>query len=432
MNNNKIIEWLNKSRLIVVLYIVLVIIILFCILSENMTNSVVEKFSGRAPRATRASSSSSTSGSSGSSGSSAVTTQATVGSSSSGAASTSTASTAMQKGETMVMPVHSILPSFNNPNVYFGAYLSSDKPGNHIDNFIYTNSLLSNRWLKPEENLALSREHVIVDLTYDSNKRLTAVGVKMENGNAMYDIFKKQTSNYKSPWTKVESNRKMRSLANDIKYGKVIGCSSYDGQIYENKNRMFSYEEWLGPINFDKPMRKVMFDKEGFMIGIGLIDNYIYKKKTIDWRESKWDVKNANKTKVYDLVYDKDGCFIATTKEGVKKQLHPDFGSKFVLLRDFDQEHEEVLDNLDIIKAKTGNEYLDEEFDLNTELGRDLKRIYEFKKVSKDLCRSKGKFKKGTLNPQKESVDSDTLNRQNDEINELYSLIDDLTNKLGV
>ena len=26
-----------------------------------------------------------------------------------------------------VMPVHSIIPNFNNPEVYFGAYLSSDK-----------------------------------------------------------------------------------------------------------------------------------------------------------------------------------------------------------------------------------------------------------------------------------------------------------------
>ena len=34
MNNNKIIEWLNKSRLIVVLYIVLVIIILLVYLMK--------------------------------------------------------------------------------------------------------------------------------------------------------------------------------------------------------------------------------------------------------------------------------------------------------------------------------------------------------------------------------------------------------------
>lgn len=413
MNNNKIIEWLNKSRLIVVLYIVLVIIILFCIFSENISDSMIEKFSQ------------------GTNENSGVTTQSTNNSSSNSNGQTNS-NVVSQTNEPLVMPVHSIIPSFNNPNVYYGAYLSSNKPGKHIDNFIYTNSLLSNKWLKPTENLSLSPEHVIVDLTYDSNKRITAVGVTMENGNAMYDIFKKQTSDFKSSWTKVESNRKMRSLSNDIKYGKILGCSSYDGQIYENKNRLFSYEEWIGPINFDKPMRKIMFDKEGFMIGIGLIDNYIYKKKNIDWRESKWDVKNVNKTKVYDLVYDKDGCFIATTKEGIKKQLHPDFGSKFVLLRDFDQEHEDVLDNLDILKAKTGNEYLDEEFDLNTELGRDLKRIYEFKKVSKDLCRNKGQFSKGSLNPQKENVDSETLNRQNNEINDLYGLIDDLTNKLGV
>jgi hypothetical protein len=397
MNNNKIILWLNKSRLLVVLYIVLIIIILFSILGENIPNSV-EAFSGHSTTSV----------------------------------SLKENNKQSNKKVNLVMPVHSILPSFDNPNVYLGAYLSNDKPGNHLDNFIYTNSLESNKWLKPSENLSLSREHVIVDLTYDSNKRLTAIGVKMENGEAVYDVFKKDTSDFKSKWVSVESNKKMRSLCNDIKYGKTIACSSYDGQIYESKNQLMSYKEWVGPVNFDKPMRKVMFDKEGFMIGIGLIDNFIYKKKTINWRESKWDTKNVNKTKVYDLVYDKDGCFIATTKEGIKKQLHPDFGSQFVSLRKFDQEHEDILDQLDIIKAKTGNEYLDDEFDTNTELGRDLKRIYEFKKVSKDLCRNKGQFSKGTLNPQKENVDSDVLNRQNDEINDLYSMIDNLTNKLGM
>ena len=395
MNNNKIIQWLNKSRLLVVLYISLVIIILFSLFSENLPKSF-ENFSGG------------------------VTTQVT------------TTKEPSVKRRNMVMPVHSIIPAFDEPNLYLGAYLSSDKPGNHLDNFIYTNSLESNRWLKPNENLSLSEEHVIVDLTYDSNKRLTAVGVKMNNGVAEYDIFKKETSDFKSPWVYFDSNKKMRSLCNDIKFGKLLGCSSYDGQIYESKNRMLSYGDWVGPINFDKPMRKVMFDKEGYMIGIGLIDNFIYRKKTEHWRDSKWDVKNVNQTKVYDLVYDNDGCLIATTKDGIKKQLHPDFSSKFVPLREFDQEHDEILDNLEIIKFKTGNEYLDEEFDINTELGRDLKRLYEFKKISKDLCRNKGKFNKGKLNPDKENIDSDVLNRQNDEINDLYSMIDDLTNKLGM
>ena len=92
----------------------------------------------------------------------------------------------------MVMPISNIISSFNEPNQYLGSYLSGKKVGNHIDNFVYTNSLESNRWLKPVENLSLSEEHVIVDLTYDSNKRLTAVGVKMNNGVAEYDILKKK------------------------------------------------------------------------------------------------------------------------------------------------------------------------------------------------------------------------------------------------
>ena len=45
---------------------------------------------------------------------------------------------------------------------------------------------------------------------------------------------------------------------------------------------------------------------------------------------------------------------------------------------DFNEEHEDILDQIEILKFKTGNEYLDDEFDLSTELGRDLKRILRF------------------------------------------------------
>ena len=79
----------------------------------------------------------------------------------------------------MKKPVHNILCSIEDPNMYFGAYLSYKKASNHIDNFVYTNSLASNEWLKSTENLSLSDSHVIIDLTFDSSKRLTAVGLKM-------------------------------------------------------------------------------------------------------------------------------------------------------------------------------------------------------------------------------------------------------------
>jgi hypothetical protein len=398
-------NFINKNGMVLaVLYIVLLIIILFILLDtqelKKYRNKVVEGFE--------------------------VTQQVEE-------MVTPTITAASKETSNMVKPVHNILCSIDDPNKFYGAYLSFENSSDHTDNFIYTNSLESNEWLKPTENLALSDSHVIIDLTYDSNKRLTAIGLKMnEQGKPEYDIFKKKTSDFKSEWIMLESNKVIRSLCNDLKEGTLLGCSSYDGQIYSSANKLISYGDWYGPINYDVPMRKVMFDKEGFMIGIGLVDNYIYRKKTIYWKESKWDKKNVNKTKVYDLVYDKDGCFIATTLDGIKKQLHPDFNSEFVLLNKFNEEHDEVLDHVEILKFKTGNEYLDEEFDLSTELGRDLKRLYEFKKISKNLCSNRFRMGKGKINSKKEQVDSVSLSAQNSEINELYNKIDELTNKLGV
>ena len=110
------------------------------------------------------------------------------------------------------------------------------------------------------------------------------------------------------------------------------------------------------------------------------------------------DVKNVNRTKVYDLIYRKMDALLPT-KDGIMKQPILILDLNLFPLAEFDQEHEEILDLLEIIKFKTGNEYLDEEFDVITELGRDLKRIYEFKKITDDLCGNKGKFSKGNPNP---------------------------------
>jgi hypothetical protein len=405
--DNAIKKWINShGKMIAVLYIVLIIIILFTLLDLKEVNKyhtkIVEGFS--------------------------VTDQVE------NILVPTTPSTLPEANRRMVKPVHNILVSLNDPNIYYGAYLSYENSRQNIDNFIYTNSLASNEWLKPTENLALSESHVIIDLTYDTSKRLTAVGLKMnESGKPEYDIFKKKTSDFKSEWIQLDSNKVIRSLCNDLKDGSLLGCSSYDGQIYSSQNRLLSYGDWYGPINYDVPMRKVMFDKEGYMVGIGLVDNYIYRKKTKFWKESKWNKKDINKTKVFDLIYDTDGCFIATTLDGIKKQSHPDFNSEFVLYRDFNEEHDDVLDLSEIIKFKTGNEFLDDDFDLSTELGRDLKRIYAFKKISKDLCgNNKVRLGKGTVNNNKDSVDTVALSAQNNEINELYDKVDELTKKLGM
>ena len=36
-----------------------------------------------------------------------------------------------------------------------------------------------------------------------------------------------------------------------------------------------------------------------------------------NWKTSKWSTKYFGKTPVYDLMLDYDGCFIATTKDGI-------------------------------------------------------------------------------------------------------------------
>lgn len=325
--------------------------------------------------------------------------------------------------------IYSLIPSCTEENLYYASYFSNtkDKKKKDIDNFVSTRSLKSNNWSRIK-NSKLNNDTLIIDLNYDDNKRLIAIGMSMKDNEPVYDIFKKENTKYDSKWIKMNSNKKIRNICYDINSGKLIGISSYDGQIYENKNISGkNYVKWIGPINYDKPMKKIMFDREGIMIGIGLIDNYIYKKTGKNWRHEEWDEKNINKTKVYDLFFDKDGCLIASTPNGIKKQTHQDFNSEFIDIREYKEKHEDLMNSVEIIKSRVGVEFLDEEFDTNTELGRDLKRIYEFKKVSKDLCMNKIPLRKHSIEDNK----VDLLSKQNREINDLYNIIDEISGKMN-
>lgn len=292
-----------------------------------------------------------------------------------------------------------------------------------------------------------SKKYIIIDLTYDRFKRLLAVtmSINPKTKKIVYDIFRKKTTDYESEWlTKpLPSNQKMRSLCYDSTVysgesestGRMIGCHSYDGQIYECKyidNERFGYKDWVGPINFDVPMKKVMYDKEGIMIGIGLLDNFIYRKDSGDWRNARWDKKNINRTYVFDLIYDYDGCFIAATPEGIKKQKYPDFQSEFEIydLNFIDKKSStQLMTHQDIISKKIGFEFSDEDFNTNTELGRNLKKLYEFKKISKDLCNSTRRLNNKT---QEDDIDIAALDMQDKEIDKLYNKIDTLTSKMGI
>ena len=213
-----------------------------------------------------------------------------------------------------------------------------------------------------------------------------------------------------------------------FKFGNLIGTSSYDGQIYQNRsNSNNTFTSWIGPINYDKPMKKVLFSRNNVLIGIGLIDNFIYKKTGTDRRNSEWDEKNVNKTKVYDLFYDTDGCLIASSPRGIVKQLHPDFNSEFVPIKEFSENHEDLLNSVDIMKSRIGIEFLDEEFNTSTELGRDLKRIYEFKRYQRICATVRFPLRKNM----NKNETANLLSKQNREINDLYNIIDDISGKMN-
>ena len=191
-----------------------------------------------------------------------------------------------------------------------------------------------------------------------------------------------------------------------------------------------SYDEWVGPINYDIPMRKIMYNKDDILIGIGLFDNFIYTKESIDWRNSYWSKKNINKTKVYDLIYDTDGCFIAASPKGILKQLNPEMSSEFINIKDYPKnkniEKNLELQTADILKYRIGYEFLDDIFDTSTSLGKHLKNIYDIKKMTKDLCSSKKYLHKDKLDE-----NTDALSFKHREINDLYKQIEKIGYQLS-
>lgn len=366
-----------------------------------------------------------------------------------------------KKDKTIIL--HNILVTAQNyanspfePNNkrYFSSILFPSTINNN--NFVTTTSLKSNRWERPNNNTGnlcnitenccdmkkISKDnpnkkcndYIVVDLTYDKKKHLIAIGMKIKNKKTIYDIFRKKDTDYKSEWEKIESNQKMRSLCYDLKSGRLLGINSFDGQIYEAKYSTIGYGDWIGPINYDVPMKKIMYDKDGIMIGIGLIDNFIYRKKHSDWNIAKWDKDNINKTKVYDLIYDTDGCFIATTPQGLMKQNGKDFNSLFVPYDKFEDKFaDDLLEQNEILKYRTGIEFVDDMNFLNSDnsvFDISLKKLYDFKKLTKDLCSYKNNFKEDKILDKHTGINE--INKNNEEITELYNKIDVLTSKLNI
>ena len=327
-----------------------------------------------------------------------------------------------------------VSPETNNNNIdtYYGTFVTNNNNDSKNGCFIYkTNALDDNKWEKSElPKLELNKNIIVNNIMYNENKKMMAIGIYYKNNKSVYNIYIESTDNSNIVWKKLGSDINIRSICFDSLTYKLLGVSSHDGQIYEKRIDTSTYEknDWIGPVNNDIPMSKIMYDKDNIMIGIGLFDNYIYTKQGVNWRTEYWDKKKINKTKVNDLLYDYDGCLIGSSNKGLFKQLKPELSSEFVNITKYiKNKNTSILTKYDILKSKIGYEYLDDIFDTDTSLGRHLKNIYEIKKKTKHMC-----YNKELLRPRSNfENDTDELSFKNREINDLYTEIDKINKHLS-
>lgn len=270
----------------------------------------------------------------------------------------------------------------NHLTNYLGVYIPNK--GSVDNNLIYTRSLKSNSWYGPLENDLPSSNTIITQLTYNNDNRLMCIGLSEDK----YNIYIKETKDILSKWNKLKQpdnihNLKISYIIHDINSSKLIGINNDNGQLYIKETSELD-SIWIGPINYDIPMKAIYFYKNEFLIGIGKVDNYIYIKKGRDWTKHQWDNNNINKTYVYDLIFDIDGCMIATSPDGIIKQTDMNFFSQFKPIN-ITHVKERRLDFNDIMYYKTGCKYFNKH-KIN-KLNPSIKDIIDKKKKVLKSCK---------------------------------------------
>ena len=432
--------------------------------------------------------------------------------------------------------IHSITldPNFSNDNEYdkyYGTFIKSSS-NNTIQNALslleIDETVSGNKWAKIEgSEISATNKIIINDITYDKYKHMMCIGLYYKNNKPIYNIYRKKTIDINSDWELKAYNTKLRSLCYDIKTGKLLGISSYNGQIYEQNvwdnfghiptpttaalttaasttaalttaalttaasttaalttaalttaasttaasttaasttaasttaedvegfyggtpniehgvsssssenNRI---DGWTGPINNDIPMKKIMYSSDEVMIGIGLFDNYIYKKEGENWKTSYWDKNQINKTKVYDLIYDKTGCLIATSPDGILIQEKVGFMMPFTNYKGYnrhDSNKKKIFEKSQILKYKIGYDIFNDTNlkqsdhpNADPSLLEYLQKIYKIKKLSLDLCSSR----KYIRNKDKKINEHNSLSTKYREIDDLYKKIENINDNLS-
>jgi hypothetical protein len=329
--------------------------------------------------------------------------------------------------EKKVQVFYSILPSLQSS--WIGTTLDNN------NNIKMSPSLTYGFWEAPLKNSKTEEGYNILHLNYNKNMNLLGCGVLMdENKKLNWKLFEKESKNPSSKWKEVYTNIPVISTLFDSD-GVLLGVHAENGQIYKKETPSLS-SDFVGPINYDLPVVRILYDKDGILMGIGKDDGFLYKKTSYFWNESKWSSSMINKEEVLDVVHDYDGCMIASTKTGFKKQESPSFLQPFIPINlKHKVEDTENMSFQEIIQARCG--FIPSEKNVETmgHLDEEFKKILNFKKEQKYKCKKRSKLlKKFIHSTEVEELNPmfSNLENQSKVIDNLQYQITTLQDKLGL
>ena len=313
-----------------------------------------------------------------------------------------------------------LLPGFDKEII--GTFIpQKDKTKEH-NNLIYTRSLMSNTWYGPV-TYGKVPGHVLTDLTYSPDKRLIGVFMKLVESNPIYSLYIKENMSKKSKWLLLDDSENIRSVIYDLD-GVMMGCHAITGQIYKKRTEDTD-SEWVETSNYDIPMKKLIFDKDLYLMGIGMADGKLYKKLGYFWSESSWDAENIGTDAIFDCYHDYDGCLVATSYKGIIKQTGANYMSPFVPIGETKRGKRRYSLN-EILRFKTGLILEDDlVLDDTSDLGNELKELLKYKKQAIKLCKNKSnRLKKMDFKPDQSNTHNIQLvNKQNQMISNLETMI---------
>ena len=333
--------------------------------------------------------------------------------------------------ETSESYIYTLIPKYYDEDGYIGTYITKDfkeSTDELKNNLIQTYSLQTNKWVsQPIANGGIffnNKNYVIHDLTWSQDilnefnnpvKKLIAVGMIFNQSAKEYEYktFIKKTAEIDSIWEPLFPNSDIDKNIICLRYdlnNNLIGINKEDYQIYKFKFKSklnldpTFHGIWNGPINFDSSvlLHKILFDVDKHLLAIDH-DGKIFKKKNLDWEQSEWIKSDSKHSKItsntmkegiindgiYDLVHDYDGKFIATTQNGLVKQVTNSWDSDFISYDE--QKNKNVKINSDdnliskntILICRTGNDsnkydYLrDNESDVQSDSNYSRKAVIE-------------------------------------------------------